>query len=548
MVKNLKIHNIKDKKYHLKKVIQKGTIILTSTIIATLFVNQYSPQPLKKPLNSELTTSDLEQNQEILNNLNNLKKLDPASPFVFSNNQIKTIVYQKLKKDSHERITLKELQNIKELNIELTTNEFIDLTDLKYMSNLQTLTINKASFDANDLSNNIKLRQLDLKKCHFYNSQDLPNSIYSLHLYGSKCHDEVFKVPYYTGSLFIDNSNINNLSFKTPSNIAELIFNSTSTFDFKCLEGINQTFYLSLTYAPNVINTSSIKKLNSNILIYTNDYGAIWLTQDIVDYLDKRLLLYDIDKNELKEEITYLDNLTKKIITPNLTAEEKINLITQEVINQIEYDPKVINDDEEADKLSENYNRYPLKSIILNKEKAGVCINYACLFTALANRANISTYVICSTNHAWNYAQFTDDYYCIDPTSLDTDQPIFYDSENTTFYEVNNDYKNTIDYLQSEEKNQLAYYQFPKERMTSLTYFGKNYPVINPPVNQNIGYIPAHVSKSLDAQITDRIIIFIQVGFLITDIYVTSALTKINKNISALTKEKGPKLSKKKPN
>lgn len=87
--------------------------------------------------------------------------------------------------------------------------------------------------------------------------------------------------------------------------------------------------------------------------------------------------------------------------------EERIKAICKYVVGSIEYDIT----------LSTASNKQPLEYALNNE---GVCISYAYLTTSLLSEAGITSYLVTSSNHAWNLVELNGEYYYIDTTNIDS--------------------------------------------------------------------------------------------------------------------------------
>lgn len=163
--------------------------------------------------------------------------------------------------------------------------------------------------------------------------------------------------------------------------------------------------YLDLNKMPSLTDYSFIYKLPNLKEVYIAE--SAFITQDLLNYLDEKNIKTNIGIIDLAISIK-LDEIIKTIIKPNMNDMQKINAITNYVINNMNYD---INKHMES-------NNTPLSQALM--EKNGVCVSYAYLTNALLKKANINSYKIINDNHAWNLVDLDGKYYYIDPTNINT--------------------------------------------------------------------------------------------------------------------------------
>lgn len=454
---------MKNKKYKLSHTIIKG-IIVTGT--ALLIANATTPKNIEKiPYTEEDLSNNILFNEE-------LKEILSTDNISFSNQELYDILVLKV----GEPLTKDKLDNIQELTIsnKLSNN---DLSDLKYLPNLLDLSINNNEVDLADITYNQKLIALTLDNCTITNSESLPNSIIGLFVYNTTCKDERFIIPYYTKSLGIITSFFNNLTLKNPSSLEYLSILGRNGLDLNCLKDCSNLTELSILRNPNVFHPEILNTLPLET-ITLDDYCPIWLNNEVLSTLP----IDETDKLIYQEEISRLDKIAESIISPNLSLEEKICNLSIYIIDKFQYDENVLNNTEGSDELILEYNNYPIQ-YALNNENV-ICINYACLFTSLANRLNIDNYQLSSVDHTWNLVFENGIPTNYDLTNLDTESIVDIEDELYIIADMT-----PKELLEIGEGDLLYFYDFTPSDMLDVEYNALNYPIeeVDKPVN--IGYI-----------------------------------------------------------
>jgi hypothetical protein len=291
---------------------------------------------------------------------------------IFNNQELKEIIEQEI----GEPITKESLSTITILSITnpLKNN---DLSDLKYLTNLNSILIYNNKINLQDLQYNQDLFYIIMNNCQIKNSTYLPNSINHIKLENCKSLDSEFIIPYYTQEFESRGTIVNNIKLKNPSYLEKLFIYTDVVLDLNNLKDCTNLKELSLLRISNIKNAQVLKELPNLEHIILDEYATIWLDLDTL----KSLPLSRNMKEYLSNQIVLLDNLANTIIPPesNLTPEEKTQALVLYLLDKFEYDfSSVENYEFDTSGVSE-YNDYPISSII-EKDK-GVCINYACMFS-----------------------------------------------------------------------------------------------------------------------------------------------------------------------
>lgn len=419
----------KGKKYILNRISKfTGCIILTTTLLA---------HP-SSGINAKIAYSaeDIAITQEYQTTLSNIQEETP----VFTN----IYLYQELL-DQGIKLTKSNLNNITELSI-LNHLQDPNLSDLKYFPNLTKLTLDNNNLDSNDIKYNVNLLDLNISNSTITNTDALPNTIYNITLNSCIINDDIFTIPYNTKYINTTNTSFNNLYLKNPIMLNRLSIKGNTFLDISSLTKCTNLEYLSLTRVPNVFNSHLLPNLNIKELIL-DDYSSIWLSRTTYELLK-------LDNYNILNQINELDQIAHNISINSSNKEEIITNITIYILNKLEYDNKLNND-----KITK-YNDYPIYTSF-NEDNA-ICINYASLFTALANRLGIDTYQIYSNTHTWNMIIDNNDIRFIDLTQLD-EKTIIKVLENNSTELIELTDINSIQALNSEYKDYLYHYSLTLE-------------------------------------------------------------------------------------
>ena len=437
-------------KYNLKRKISLvGTAIGLS---ALLLNNRYNKVILNN--NVEYTNEDNINNQYLKNELYNLSIMeDNEEIYLPEGSNLRKTIASKNHKSIYEPITMEDIRNIKELKIDNITME--EFSCLYYFENLEVIKISNSTINLKVLEKSINLNKLVLDNVYFNNSKCIPNSVNSIKLLSCTCLDDEFRVPYNTSNIDIVNSFINNISLKNPERLKTFNYYSESVLDLNILKDCDLDI-LNIMGSPNVKNSSVLSTIKCDKL-FIDDSASIWLTQEQYNEIEKNRDFFD--------RPVYLENNCKKLdeisnILKSISEESTIEEIENYILDSLEYDENIYNNS----LLPKYYNTFPILSII-NGDK-GVCVNYASLFQALANRCGIESYVMTNCEHAWNKV-------IVDGREINID---------TTFMDES---------LEDEE-----YYD---DFQLDDIHIAKNEPVLDYVKDEDIGYVASEYKPSFTA-------------------------------------------------
>ncbi len=263
-----------------------------------------------------------------------------------------------------------------------------------------------------------------------------------------------------------------NIKPKNPDNLR--IFNlesRESKVDISFLAKCHGLFRVAIKSCPNIKGAKALEHLPKLCELELDDYAPIWLTGDVIN----NLKTYEADTN-IKEEAEQLDRLADLLVPDkSISEEEKVIIISNYLINNLRYSKDIIDETEKFDEVSEALNNYPIKyALDLNDSYDEVCINYASLFQALANRVGINSTQLMSVNHTWNLVNGN----YIDITSLD----------DSKFYLEGDDKAYSLEelLLMGEDIPEYVYYAVDYEdpAYQEIYHFQEQFDV-----DENIGYV-----------------------------------------------------------
>ena len=433
---------------HLRKLTNTGVALIATT-----------PIPIPPYINKKVipyTQTDITNNVVFVSEL---RKIEENYQIKFKNKEL----YEILKKQLGENFTINDLRKVRELTIDSLSNP--DLSDLKYLINLKKLTImNTSTINLGDLKYNINLNSLILYASKENNTNELQNNIDYLELIATEITDNDLFIPYNTTSLRIYGTLFDSFNIKNPSNLNFFSYNSFSILDLNCLSNCTNLFNVNISVSPNIKNSHILASLPHLTVLKLDDYAPIWLDKETLNSLN---CLDEETKTSLLLEIDELDKIASSIISKSASDTEKIRAITLNISNRLEYDLNANGTEEEAINLAIGYNMTPIVDALKGK---GVCINYACLFTALANRLGLDNYQDISTNHTWNLVKTNGAYKGYDITNIDLPYAVL-ESNNEIYFNLESDYTT---FFNTNQEEQLYFYGFNPEEIPNEGFKGSN--------------------------------------------------------------------------
>lgn len=448
--------------------------VATLTIVSTLAtgISAFAGNQQKEVI--PYTQADLNSNIIFAHHLEQIMN---ETQIEFKNEELKELIEEKI----GGPITKESLAtlDILSINRHLNNNDF---SDLKYLTNLQSILIYDNIVNLQDLQYNQNLYSIILNTCIVSNSEYLPNSTELVTLDYCTYEGEEFIVPYYTSELDTKSTIINNIKLKNPAYLKKISLYTDSIIDLDNLRGCTNLKELSLLRISNVKNADALRWLTNLEKVELDEYATIWLDIDTLNTLP----LPKMQKERLGTQIKYLDKLSTSIVSSNssIDPEYKARAITLYLLDNYDYDFSSVENYEIDSSGVTDYNDKPISTIL--EEKKGVCINYACMFTALANRAGLDNCQLFNKVHTWNSVNTEDGYICYDLSYLESGSIVKIDDmeslaliQDVTPQEMIRDNKG----------NHLYYYEFDIDKIIDDNHIADYTPQELKETVLNIGYI-----------------------------------------------------------
>lgn len=326
---------------------------------------------------------------------NELRNIEREQNIVFQNNEL----YNLLNEKAGGNLTIEYLQSVRRLTIEEPLSNS-NLSDLKYLPNLSSIYINGMDINCSDLMYNQDLITLEVIGGTIKNTQDLPNTIKELIIEDSTILDDTVYVPYHTSSLILYNNTSSRIVLKDPKSLKKFEFEGYALLDLEDLKDCQNLNTIRLTRCSNIKNGFYLRTFSKLENIELDEYACIWIDNQTLESLH-------LENEDYLSYNRQIDEIVSSIIKENMTEKERLNAIILYITDKIDYDERVAEERPGHEKISEDYNEYPLY-FALNSD-SGTCITYASLFSALANRAGIDTYQPRSETHTWNMVRLETD-------------------------------------------------------------------------------------------------------------------------------------------
>ena len=456
------------KNYKLYRTIATITLVTALSTGISTFAGNKEQQPIpytREDLNNNIIFS--QQLQEIMN----------EETITFKNQELQTIVEEEI----GGPITKENISQVNVLSITKHLNNN-DLSDLKYLPNLQSILIYNNEVNLQDLQYNQDLYSIILNTCKVTNSEYLPNSTEQITLDYCIYEGTEFIVPFYTKELESESTIINNIRLKNPSYLEKLSLYTDSVLDLNNLRGCTNLKELSLLRISNIKNADALRNLNNLEKVTLDEYAAIWLDLDTLNTLPVSSNIKEYLTNQIKS----LDSIAEGIIRKDssIDPEYKARAITLYLLDNFEYDYSSVENYEIDTSGVSLYNDNPISTIM--ETKKGVCINYACMFTALANRIGIDAFQLFNNVHTWNAVNTDEGYIGYDLSYLESGAIIKVDDMEKLVM-----VKDTTaqDMIRDKKGNYLYYYEFDINKILDDNHIAEYTPQEIKNKVLNIGYI-----------------------------------------------------------
>lgn len=380
----------------IKRVITASIVgVITSTLLLT-------PKAEATPITYK--EAEMAEVEEFIGELNIYQT---ATDIIFHNQELYNIISSKVEGD----LTSSNIKDIHSLEISSKLNNE-DISDLKYLTNLKYLKISNNNIDLSNIEFNQELCGITFDNCTLQNIDSLPNSVEVIYLNQCNVTDSTLITPYNLKYISFRYSPISNIKFKNPSSIQKIEITGNTYFSVMDLVDCLNLYELDLSYCSDIKNSEYLTEIKSLEYIYLTEYAAIWLD----DYTLQKLPTSNRNKETISTYIKEIDEIATKLADKSLSTEEKVNIISVYLLNKYDYDERTRNT-EISEELSYEYNIHPIQTS-LNEENI-ICINYASMFQALANRLDIEAITVLNNTHAWNAIKQNGEYKGVDITFLE---------------------------------------------------------------------------------------------------------------------------------
>lgn len=385
------------KKYKL----MKG--IMISSIIGGIVLNSLIPQNTKNKNISYYNNSDNKKFEEELN------RIEQTDSITFTNKELYDIVASKV----DGNLTTENIKEIKTIVIgERLSNQ--DLSDLKYLTNLKFLIIKDNDIDATDLQYNQELIGLKIERGSIKNTNNLPNSLINIRLSNTNVKDYYLSLPYNLEELNINRTPINNINAKNKESLKTLKINGDVYFSTECLQDLSNLWYLSIKNCSSLKEPEYLCNIPKLKVLLIDEYASIWLDKETLN----KLPIFPLTKVSLDKKINELNKIADSLRDDSLSDIELITKITEYLVNRYCYNKEVSDNTIIGQFTSTIDNVMPITSSL--KHDDIICINYATMFQAIANRLDIESVLLINDIHAWNAYNIDGEYQRIDITNIDS--------------------------------------------------------------------------------------------------------------------------------
>lgn len=421
--------------------------------------------------------------------------------------------------------TVEELRNIESLTLDMRAFSNKDLSDLKYFTGLKRINLSNGVIDCSNFMYNQNLNEVTLTYCDVTNTKDIPNTVNSLRVDNCRITDTVLQIPYGAQEVYSGSTVFNKVRVKNPSGLQIFSFSGYSFFDLNDIKDCTNLRYLYLRQCPNISNPNVLNNFE-NCKVTLDEFCCVWGNPDCYEKLPK----------EYKKIMRDLDQIANSLTNSTLSDEEKVEQLTMYILAQIEYDFSCIGESDAQKEQLTDYNNRPISYAIYSNK--GVCVGYATLFKALANRVGLDSYQPDSINHTWNMVKLASDneYRAYDLTQLDNPYAV---TGSFSDYVVDESHSSK-DYILADQGDDLLFYNFDfrDANRSDYSYTTNVEKVDITDYDKSLGYINYDSSSSKKELNTIRCKLFLgEVGIIFLLITLSDMFSK-NKNKQNKTKVK----------
>ncbi len=298
-----------------------------------------------------------------------------------------------------------------------------DVQDISSISSLKSLTsVTLSNMDITDLSliaNPQNIESYFFTRCNFKDLTVIPYSPVLNQITFYRCNMEsISGIERFTSlsKLYFSAVGIEDISLVAElENLVDVAFEYTQVKDLTPLENLPKLKILDIDNCLLLESLDCIKNIKSLKELLADNCQMV-LTEELLEYLKSNKIKTDFTERDLqiKNDVIGVYN---SLELENLTEKEKIKVITQYVLDNMEYDfDSASKKTGEGIVSSRTYNDNAYYYALKGK---GCCRNYSALTTALMLMAGIEVYECKSDNHIWNLVKSENEYYWIDTTWID---------------------------------------------------------------------------------------------------------------------------------
>lgn len=188
----------------------------------------------------------------------------------FINEELKAIIETTL----GTQVTIANLNNITSLEISQKLNNN-NLSDLKYLPNLETLTIANNDVDLSFLTANQNLRILSITSGTATNIAALPESLKSLRLNKVTIPEHTITLPPNVVSILLHKVDIKNIKLTSPKKLIYFYYLSYEFFDLKDIQDCSNLQTIIIKRSPNILNSEVLTNLKNISNFYLDEQATI---------------------------------------------------------------------------------------------------------------------------------------------------------------------------------------------------------------------------------------------------------------------------------
>lgn len=180
------------------------------------------------------------------------------------------------------------------------------------------------------------------------------------------------------------------------------------------IEVLNISFLECISSEMLLETVQSLPNLKKIVGFEVNNAGMC--SDELLKYCEEQGIKHPFTEKSLEVKHK-LEEIVSKVVTNDMSEEEKIKALSEYIVCHMEYDFDLLDTREKSyEKIMNGWGECLYYSAI---EEKGVCQGYATYAQNLFNEAGITANRITSINHTWNLVEIDNEYYSVDLTNLD---------------------------------------------------------------------------------------------------------------------------------